>query len=54
MPTLQPVAPQVPPVVQADEQQLPLPLSPQTSLVHWLLPVQAPAVILATQEPPEQ
>jgi hypothetical protein len=32
---LQDVAPHVPPVVHVMEQQLPVPVVPQTLLVHW-------------------
>ena len=46
------VAPQVPPVVQAAEQQLPVPVVPQMPVVHWSAAVHvAPAACLATHVP---
>jgi hypothetical protein len=51
---LQPVAPQDPPVVHAEVQQLPLvPVVPQVPLVHsWALPQAVPSVFFAWQVPP--
>ena len=37
----QPVAPQLPPVVQAAVQQFPVPSVPQTPLEHWAFAVHA-------------
>jgi hypothetical protein len=52
---LQDVAPHVPPVVHATEQQLPVPVVPQTPLVHWSLFVHAaPSDRCGTHMPPEQ
>lgn len=45
------VAPQVPVVVQAAVQQLPVPVVPQTPEVHWSAAVHAPVASLATQVP---
>jgi hypothetical protein len=47
-------APQVPPVVHAAMQQLPLPLMPHTPLVHWLSsPHDAPGSSVGPQVPLE-
>jgi hypothetical protein len=52
---LQPVAPQAPEVSQAIAQQLPMPVVPQTPLVHWLLELhESPAGFFALQAPAEQ
>ncbi len=40
-PLVQPVAPHVPPVTQAEVQQFPMPVVPHVALEHWPLAVQA-------------
>jgi hypothetical protein len=51
----QEVAPQAPPAAHGPAQQLPVPETPQTPLVHWSFAEHAaPGALFATQAPAEQ